>query len=205
MNTDKSNFLKLLTICSTLSGCYLPINETQKDNACRYLYENPYISHSIESISQDTRMQALILAIIEHESSNKANARPVKTWLIKPYIPWEYYSSAKGYAQSTKPTWIDFNNTQKNHTTQRHSYYNNVAFINWYMTTKGTLLLDQNYFYEAYFLYHDGCKGYHRNIFKRSINMKNYALKVANTAKKNQQDLETCKKHITWQTQWDAT
>ena len=204
MDVHKSNFLKLLTISTILSGCYLPINEAQKDNVCTYLYGNPYISHSIQSVTDDPKMQALTLAIIKHESNNKANARPIKTWLIKPYIPWEYYSSARGYAQGTKPTWLDFQNTHKSHTTQRHSYYNNVVFINWYIRTKGNQLPTHNYFYEAYFLYHDGSKGYHKNMFKRSNNMKNYTQKVANSAKKNQAVLENCKKIIQWQTQWES-
>ena len=201
---SKSNFLKLLVVSTSLSGCYLPINESNKDNACLYLYENPYISHGIQSVTKDPKMQALILSIIKHESNNKANARPIKSWLIKSYIPWAYYSSARGYAQSTKSTWMDFKKTKNNHNAQRHSYYNNVAFIDWYIRTKGEILPNHNYFYEAYFLYHDGRKGYHQNRFQRASAMENYSKKVANTAKKNQTQIETCKKSIQWQTQWDS-
>ena len=201
---SKSKLIQTTVLTLLLSGCSLSINKKNQNNACEYLYDNPYISHSIQSMTPSTKKQALFLAFIRYESNNDPYARPVKYWLIKNWVPWEYHSSAKGYAQSTEATWKDFNTQMADQVNYRHSYYSNIAFINWYITTKNETIESDDYFYEAYFLYHDGKKGYANKRKNRSNTLKDYAKKISSTAKSYHAQLKDCKKAIQWQNQWSS-
>lgn len=206
----KWQFSKLLThsaslLIVTLAGCHLPINQKNQQNACLFLEENPYIAQSLLSINpSEPSRQALTLAIIEHESDHKANARPVKKWLIKSWIPLRYYSSAKGYAQGTKTTWEDFERsdpTKKSY--KRYSYYDSAKFIHWYFDKNGHIIAEEplNY-YEAYFLYHDGKVGYTKKRLRRPKSLVRYAQLVKESAEKYEKQLSDCQEGIQWQNNW---
>lgn len=186
-----------------LTGCHLPIDKKNSNHACLYLYDNPYIAHTLTARTLDTQQQALILAVIAHESNNAAFARPVKRWLFKPYIPWEFYSSAQSYAQSTNATWLDFKKIYPS-TPIRYAYHHNVAFIDWYFQSKGRALPKKNYFYEAYFLYHDGSTGYRKKSHKRPKALVYFAKIVSASATRFHQDLQHCQSILSWETHWSG-
>ena len=191
----------------TLGGCHLPISHKNQQNSCLFLEENPYISQSLLATNPfEPKRQALTLAMIEHESGHKAHARPVKKWLIRSWIPISYHSSAKGYAQSTKVTWSDFNRSNPlKYGYKRHSYYDSVKFIRWYFDKNGTAFSEGplNY-YESYFLYHDGKVGYEKKRFNRSSKLRAYAKLVERTAQKYERQLSECQDRMQWQNSWVA-
>ena len=182
-----------------LSGCH----HRQQNHACLFLDDNPSMNQAILNTSSSPQRQALLLAVIQHESGYKANARPVKQWLIRGWIPWSYYSSAQGYAQSTSPTWSDFSKQTRGHP-KRQSYVDNVRFVDWYFTKHGHHLQDIRDYYEAYFLYHDGPHGYHTKKYKRSYQLHVFASRVAKDALRYAKQLADCQASLQWQYQWQS-
>jgi len=186
-----------------LSGCQLPIDKSNQSNTCQFLSDNPYILQTIVARSPHSSERSELVNLITYESNHSTYARPVKTWLLEPYIPWTYYSSARSYAQSTEATWQDYikvNGSQHNY---RYSYYENTGFIQWYFNkNKQFILNNKDAYYESYFLYHDGPTGYYQNMLSRPKSLSQFARKYANSVTQSTKQLKQCKKQLAWQNQW---
>ena len=185
------------------SGCQIiPINHKNQNNICRFLEDNPYMNQVISSENISNAQQATILAIIHHESAHQPQARPVKKWIIKPWIPWSYYSSAKSYAQITQPTWQDFSKT-RTFKPNINAYMDNISFIIWYFDkNKKVLGTKKDTISECYLIYHEGPSGYRKGTQSFSLALKQYALKVEHTGKIYLKALKKCQASRYWQQQW---
>jgi hypothetical protein len=194
---------KLCVLSVAISGCQtIPIERSNQDNACLFLQENPYINQVILATHSTPFPQALTLAVIRHESANLPQARPVKQWIIKPWIPWSYYSSAKGYGQITKATWQDFTKAQ-HFTPNINAYMDNVYFIDWYFEkNKKSLGKQKDSFSAHYLLYHEGPSGYRRAKESITEGIRNYAQRVEETGLSYASTLSACQKKQRWQQQW---
>lgn len=161
------------------------------------------ISEALSLNGQSDQEKALTLSIIQHESNHRAHARPVKSWLLKPWIPWTYYSSARGYAQSTDATWSDFKKRHQHSRLSQASYFDSVWFIRWYFKRyHDAIQTNPLDYYEAYFLYHDGYHGYFQKKYRRSLAMTRYAKMVATDARRYERQLKHCKYTLQWQNHW---
>ena len=134
-----------------------------------------------------------LVNLITYESNHSTYARPVKTWLLEPYIPWTYYSSARSYAQSTEATWQDYikvNGSQHNY---RYSYYENRIHTMVFQQKQTIHLNNKDAYYESYFLYHDGPTGYYQNMLSRPKSLSQFARKYANSVTQSTKQLKQCK------------
>lgn len=196
-------WLPLISTLLLISGCHMRIDRRHQNNACQFLQDNPMISEALAFNNKNTAEKALTLSIIQHESNHRAHARPVKSWLIKNWVPWTYYSSARGYAQSTDATWSDFKKSQKSTRLHQSSYFDSVWFIRWYFNRHHDAIQTSPMdYHEAYFLYHDGYHGYFQKKYRRSLAMSRYASMVAKDAKRYEKQLERCKEALKWQNAW---
>ena len=199
--SSKIDFYLLALILGLLPGCHQPITKSSQSNACQFLYDNPRINQAVLFYAPTPSRQALTLAVIKHESNFKAKARPVKSWLIQDWIPWRYYSSARGYAQITDPTWSDFSKAQ-NGSVSRYALIDHIHFVNWYFDRHEKQLRDGDDFYEYYFLFHDGPTGYHQKKYRRSRPLHLFALRVAADAKRYREQLSDCQGLLHWMSRW---
>jgi len=192
MSTKPHSIISLL-LFSLLTGC----SQQQPPQLCTLLQRehvwSQYQHHTKNKLST-------ILAIIQHESGFRSNARPVKSWLVPGLIPWEHHSSAYGFSQAIASTWQEFK-AENPGLHQRESYYSSVLFIDWYLSKykKYIPVNKRNHPYELYLLYHEGPTAY-QQTHRISKATKNYAAKVAATARKFEGELKTC--HLQWQNEW---
>lgn len=184
----------IISFILMLSGCEKAINRHNmcalfKDNTAWYQYHKYY--------EQKYKVpMAITLAIIEKESGFKAHARPVKTWLIKNVIPWEYASSSYGYAQALNGSWSEFQKAHKGEYHVRSAYKSNVAFINWYLHKYADRYKSVE---DKYLIYHNGP---YSNPKKAKQSVLHYAKEVAKKANTYDKQLKQCKLELDWHLDW---
>lgn len=168
------------------------------NNACDILSLHPtWYRYHVHFAHKYSVPIPTVMAIIALESGFNAQARPVKSWLVKNYIPWEYASSSYGYSQATNASWKDFQRANPYSIYTRGDYVSSVAFVSWYLSTyavsKGMTKID-----DQYIIYHDGPNKAANAI---SPATREYANKVSRLADTYERQLKQCR-YLSWSQMW---
>ena len=187
--------LLLLLSCIMLSACHSAA--VRSNNACDILMDQPswYRYHQFYA-KKYAVPSTTVLAFIAFESDFKPTARPVKSWLIRDVIPWQYHSSSYGYSQATNAAWTDFQNANPYSYYTRDDYPSSIAFISWYLYNYAA---DKEDVFDKYVIYHDGPN---KSASKVPHATKVHAKKVSGLSNKYKQQLNSCAAALAWYDTW---
>jgi len=136
---------------------------------------------------------AVQLAIIHQESRFRDDARPPRQQLLG-IIPWRRPSSAYGYAQALDSTWDWYREKSGNRWADRDNYADAADFVSWYGHMSQQLLgISKSDAYHQYLAYHEGHGGYRRGSYRDKRWLIAVAQRVAERAKRYQQQLAGCR------------
>ncbi len=149
--------------------------------------------------------EAVQMAVIFHESSFRARARPPRRkflWILHG----RRLSSAYGYAQVLDGTWKQFVRDTGRPDAARYRFDDVTHFVGWYGTEIERLTgIAKNDPYRLYLAYHEGPGGYQRG----SHNAKPWLLKVARRVESRagsyQRRYDGCKDRLWWVWLWEWT
>ncbi len=134
---------------------------------------------------------AVMLAIMQQESSFKANAKPKRKRFLG--IPLKRPSSAFGYPQALDGTWKLYKKSTNRIIAQRDSFADAMDFIGWYVAqSRQQLKIAARDGYRNYLAYHEGWNGYARGTYQRKKWLPPVAKRVANRANRYRAQLTLC-------------
>lgn len=134
----------------------------------------------------------VLMAIIRHESSFRADAKPPRKKLLG-FIPWKRPSSAYGYAQALDGTWDEYEDAAGGWFADRDDFEDAVDFVGWYTAESSRKLGISKWDARAQYLaYHEGHGGYARGTWKRKRWLVNTANRVQQTANNYAAQLKRC-------------
>lgn len=155
----------LLVLTCLLSAC---VSTPPRDinNICSIF--NQYPRWEREALDVQTRWKvpvAVQMAIIHQESKFDAHAQPPRTKLLQ-IIPWSRPSTAYGYSQALRGTWLEYKQSQGNLFSSRDDFGDAVDFIGWYADTAARRAgISRTDAYNLYLAYHEGVGGYQRKTY----------------------------------------
>lgn len=195
-----SLFLTLLCILF-LVGCAKP-RPDNIENICSIFYQYPDWYQDAKDVEKRWGVPVPVqMAIIYHESSFNARARPPRKKLLW-IIPWKRPSSAYGYSQALKNTWKDYE-AQTGESGKRHAFDDAVDFIGWYSNQVHRKLgIQPDNAYALYLAYHEGPGGYARRSYLSQPWLIALAHKVSYRADEYSRQLASCEKNLKKDSWW---
>lgn len=149
--------------------------------------------HSFEKWGVPQQIQ---MAIIQQESSFRANAKPPRHKLFG-LLPTVRPSSAHGYAQAKTTTWDWYQQKTGNSGADRNDFADTVDFIGWYGSMSQRLLAISKWdARNQYLAYHEGHGGYQKRTYQDKPWLVRVAQKVESRAKTYARQLATCRGHL---------
>lgn len=144
----------------------------------------------------------VLLAIVYQESRFESNAKPPREKLFG-IVPWSRPTTAQGFAQATDSTWKLYKLKTGNTNADRENFKDAIDFVGWYMTRSrqhsNIFMTDA---YNQYLAYHEGHGGFNRKTYNTKPWLKKIAKKVANNAKRYQQQLKQCRSQLDKNSVW---
>lgn len=135
----------------------------------------------------------VVMAIIQRESSFRADARPPKKYMMLGMIPDGRVSSAFGYPQALDGTWKWYQDETGNGRASRDDFEDSADFVGWYLAKTESLNgLQKSDAFSQYLAYHEGHTGFRRGDWRRKLWLKNAASAVAIQAETYRKQLFRC-------------
>jgi hypothetical protein len=187
------NYLYLLGIFLTLSGCATFPQPQSTQNVCAVFREYPSWYKSTVKTEQQWGVPIHVqMAMLYHESAFEAEARPPRRKLLW-VIPWSRPSTAYGYAQALDGTWGDYLRENRKSNARRNHFDDANDFMGWYShKIHKQLKIPLSEAKHLYLAYHEGINGYRRGNHKRKNWLLNYADKVQQRSHMYKQQLKSC-------------
>lgn len=181
----------LLAITLFIGGCASQ-PPRRIDNACKIFKEkSSWHKHTLRAAKKWKVSAPVLLSIMRHESSFKANAKPKRKRFLG--IPLKRPSSAFGYPQALDGTWRLYKKSAGNRIARRNSFSDAIDFIGWYVAqTRKRLNISPSDGYRNYLAYHEGWTGYSRGTYKKKKWLISVAKRVENQAKRYRSQLASC-------------
>lgn len=146
--------------------------------------------------------EAVQMAVIFHESSFRARARPPRRKFLR-IFPGRRQSSAYGYAQALDGTWEEFVSETDRPGAARYRFDDVTQFVGWYGGEIERLTgIAKNDAYRLYLAYHEGPGGYQRGRHNAKPWLLEVARKVESRAKTYQRQYDGCKDRLWWLWLW---
>ena len=137
----------------------------------------------------------VLMAIIYHESSFRANAKPPRTTCLFVF-PGPRPSSAYGYAQAIDSTWETYKSKRRPFA-KRNNFDDAIDFVGWYCHVSYKMCrIAKNDVFKLYLAYHEGQKGFNRKSYRKKRWLINKARKVHRTAIQYNNHLKSCEKEF---------
>ncbi|MGI0117768.1 hypothetical protein [Zooshikella sp. RANM57] len=185
--------LSLLLFSVLISGCAHTPPPENPHNLCDVFADNlDWYQAANTSHQRWGTPIPVMMAIMYHESSFIANARPPRRWYLG-FIPGPHRSSAYGYAQAIDGAWADYLREAGRWGAVRDDFSDAIDFIGWY--TKKTRQINgvsQNNAQLQYLTYHEGWGGFRRGTYKRKGWLQGVARRVQRKAKQYENQLQHC-------------
>lgn len=199
------NYLYLLGILLTLSGCAIFPQPQHTENVCAVFREYPSWYKSTLKTEQQWGVPINVqMAMMYHESAFDAEARPPRRKLLW-VIPWSRPSSAYGYAQALDGTWTDYQRENYKLKAKRNHFGDANDFMGWYSyKIHRQLKISLSDAKHLYLAYHEGTNGYRQGSHKRKSWLMTYADKVQQRARMYKQQLESCAPIVNHRRRWKS-
>ncbi len=134
----------------------------------------------------------VLLSIIYHESSFRAEARPPRTWHLG-FIPGPRRSSAYGYSQALDGTWSDYLAATGQQTAKRNRFDDAVDFVGWYVNeTHQRNRIAKGDVYNQYLAYHEGHRGFASGTYQQKPWLMRRAQQARQQADRYRAQLHRC-------------
>jgi hypothetical protein len=193
----KPKILTILIVLSLLSGCSQEYSyQDYSDDICKVVSGHYGWKSSLRQVQQEyTISPGLVLSVIFHESSFKANARPPAKKVIG-FIPWQS-ATAFGYAQIKNETWEWYKSHNPGYFQSRTQFSDSTKFVGWYYQVFLARLKKEAYSKavsdaDFYISYHEGIGGFlHQNWQQKDWLVKK-AKRVDQLAQHYNQQLKHC-------------
>ncbi len=142
------------------------------------------------------------LAIVYQESRFESDAKPPREKLFG-VIPWFRPTTAQGFAQAIDATWKLYKVKTGNTDADREDFEDAIDFVGWYMSrSRQRSNISMTDAYNQYLAYHEGHGGFNRKTYNAKPWLKKIAKKVANNAKRYQQQLKQCRAALDKNSVW---
>lgn len=182
---------KALLASLLVSGKELP-PKVYTEDVCQIVEVHPGWSESLKETSRERDIPpGLILSVMYHESTFRAEARPPRKKLLG-VIPWQR-SSSYGYAQVKDETWRWYKSHNPGWFQSRNQFKDAADFIGWYyqiFRKKNPNI--ENVYADFYLSYHEGLGGYKRKTYKNNTWLINKSQSVSNMAEAYEIQLKSC-------------
>ena len=133
------------------------------------------------------------MAIMHQESSFKSDARPPNKKILGISIPLTARSSAFGYPQALKGTWLSFQKNTGLHHAQRNKFDDSIYFVGWFLKRANKYLnIPYNNASQLYLAYHEGINGYRNKTYLKNPILLKTAQRVAKQAVLYKHQLKKC-------------
>ncbi len=166
---------------------------------CAVFAEKPgWYASSRRSFERWGVPEAVQLAVIYHESSFRARARPPRRKILG-IIPWRRPTSAYGYAQVLDSTWRQFCDDAGRPGAVRTRFEDVTQFVGWYGEEIRRLTgIAKDDPYRLYLAYHEGPNGYLRGSYNAKPWLLEVARKVESRADTYQRQYDDCEDRLWW-------
>lgn len=185
-----------LLLAASCATTHLPPRNI--DDACALFAERGgwYADARAASARWDVPLPVL-LSIIYHESSFRAEARPPRTWRLG-FIPGPRRSSAYGYSQALDGTWGDYLAATGQRTAKRNRFGDAVDFVGWYVNeTHRRNRIAKSDVYNQYLAYHEGHRGFARRTYQQKPWLMQRAQQARQQADRYRAQLHRCEPLLT--------
>ncbi len=193
----------LLALVLGLSGCAHTPPPREQSNLCAIFRQYPdwYFDARDARERWGTPIQVM-MAIMRHESSYIADARPPRTWYLG-FIPGPRPSTAYGYAQAQNPVWGEYKSDAARWGAKRTRFADAIDFIGWY-THKSRSINGVSLWHadQQYLNYHEGWGGYRRGTWKNKAWLRNRAAEVKSLASEYGAQLRRCEAELNQPSFW---
>lgn len=178
----------------SLAACSSP--PRNPDNICDIFREKDWYEDAADARDRWGSPISTTMAIMYHESSFRAKAKPPRTYLLG-FIPWFRASNAYGYAQAKTGTWRGYQSATGRHGADRDDFDDAIDFIAWYnhrSVQQCSIRSDDTY--HLYLAYHEGHGGFNRRSFRNKEWLKAVARKVSARSITYRHQLAVCEESL---------
>jgi len=186
--------LGLVGVLGALAGWYATLPPKDIDDACALFREHRSWYEQARDVERRWGTPiALQMAILRQESSFRCDARPPRK-LVLGVIPWDYRSSAYGYAQAIDATWYRYQRHTGNQAASRDSFADAVDFVGWYThQSRARYGIPHGDAFSQYLAYHEGHEGFQHRSYDAKPGLLVAARKVEDYADRYRMQLEQCR------------
>lgn len=176
-----------------LAGCASVEPPRQAADACAVFDQKPAWWRAAKRVERRWGAPpALTLAIIRHESSFHAQARPPRRDGFL-FLPGKRPSSAYGYAQALDGTWAQYQRAAGERGADRDDFEDAADFVGWYAAeSRRRLGLSWSAVSAHYLAYHEGHGGFERRTYRGKAWLLRRAGEVAQTYETYRRQLDRC-------------
>ena len=180
-----------------LSGCASNDPPSSTKDVCKIFKEKYSWYKAAKKTEKRWKVPVYVsMAIIEQESSFRADARPERIKLLG-FIPWKRVSSARGYAQAVDGTWEMYLKERGGWFSSRNDFEDSVDFVGWYnYKTHKLLSVPLTDARNLYLAYHEGRGGYKRGSYRAKPWLLSVADKVQRQSDRYRIQYNNCKKKL---------
>ena len=180
-----------------LSGCASNDPPSSTKDVCKIFKEKYSWYKAAKKTEKRWKVPVYVsMAIIEQESSFRADARPERIKLLG-FIPWKRVSSARGYAQAVDGTWEMYLKERGGWFSSRNDFEDSVDFVGWYnYKTHKQLSVPLTDARNLYLAYHEGRGGYKRGSYRAKPWLLSVADKVQRQSDRYRIQYNNCKKKL---------
>ena len=180
-----------------LSGCASNDPPSSTTDVCKIFKEKYSWYKAAKKTEKRWKVPVYVsMAIIEQESSFRADARPERIKLLG-FIPWKRVSSARGYAQAVDGTWEMYLKERGGWFSSRNDFEDSVDFVGWYnYKTHKQLSVPLTDARNLYLAYHEGRGGYKRGSYRAKPWLLSVADKVQRQSDRYRIQYNNCKKQL---------
>tara|TARA_B100000405_G_scaffold207384_1_gene145911 strand:+ start:148 stop:750 length:603 start_codon:yes stop_codon:yes gene_type:complete len=180
-----------------LSGCASNDPPSSTTDVCKIFKEKYSWYKAAKKTEKRWKVPVYVsMAIIEQESSFRADARPERIKLLG-FIPWKRVSSARGYAQAVDGTWEMYLKERGGWFSSRNDFEDSVDFVGWYnYKTHKQLSVPLTDARNLYLAYHEGRGGYKRGSYRAKPWLLSVADKVQRQSDRYRIQYNNCKKKL---------
>ncbi len=180
-----------------LSGCASNDPPSSTTDVCKIFKEKYSWYKAAKKTEKRWKVPVYVsMAIIEQESSFRADARPERIKLLG-FIPWKRVSSARGYAQAVDGTWEMYLKERGGWFSSRNDFEDSVDFVGWYnYKTHKLLSVPLTDARNLYLAYHEGRGGYKRASYRTKPWLLSVADKVQRQSDRYRIQYNNCKKQL---------
>lgn len=206
MKYIKYLFLSLLLTLTlgVLTSCAPTQPPTDRQNICSIFRQYPKWYWTAEDVRTKWGLPiSTLMAIMYQESRFSAIAKPPRKKLLW-VIPWFRPTSASGYSQAVRQTWLTYKRDTGNTRANRNNFADAADFVGWYSNFASKKLgISKADAYRLYLAYHEGTGGYASGSYKRKQWLIDVSRGVQRRAWTFQMQLKACESSLPQKHWWN--